>query len=271
MAGSNTQAQTSQRDNAGSPRIYVGTSGWAYKVWQPAFYPPKLAQSKYLQHYSTRLNTVEVNYTFRHLLTEKTIANWLQQTPESFKFVVKANQRITHIKRLMDVDDALSAFVSSVSSLELSGRLGPVLFQLPPNLKASPEVLDAFLGKLPKGLRAAFEFRHESWLADQISDILRRHGAALCVAESDEFTTPEVHTAPFVYYRFRRSHYTETARKALAQRVMTTSSQGKEVFGFFKHEERPESPLWAVELLESTRNEAGHCCHAEEQSGKASI
>jgi uncharacterized protein YecE (DUF72 family) len=236
-------------------KIYVGTSGWAYKVWQPAFYPPKLAQSKYLQYYATRLNAVEVNYTFRHLLTEKTIANWLQQTPEHFQFVVKANQRITHIKRLKDVDDSLNAFVSSISPLERTGRLGPILFQLPPNLKASAEVLDAFLDKLPKGLRAAFEFRHQSWFADDIAEILKRHGAALCVAESDEFTTPEVHTAPFVYYRFRRSDYSEADREQLANRVLTAASKGKEVFAFFKHEERPESPLWAVELLETTNRQ----------------
>ncbi len=255
MAGSKTQAQASERVSTGSARVYVGTSGWAYKVWQPMFYPPKLAQSRYLQHYATMLNTVEVNYTFRHLLTEKTIGNWLQQTPESFKFVVKANQRITHIKRLKDVDDPLNAFVSSVSPLERVGRLGPILFQLPPNLKASAEVLDAFLGKLPKGLRAAFEFRHESWLADEITDILKRHGSALCVAESDDFTTPEVHTAPFVYYRFRRSDYSDADRNKLAERVASASAEGKEVFAFFKHEERPESPLWAVELLETAKRQ----------------
>jgi len=251
MSASKSQVQPSDA----SARVYVGTSGWAYKVWQPAFYPPKLAQSKYLQHYATRLNTVEVNYTFRHLLTEKTINNWLQQTPEDFKFVIKANQRITHIKRLRDVDDALGAFVSSVSPLERSGRLGPILFQLPPNLKASPEVLDAFLAKLPKAMRAAFEFRHESWLADEISDILRQHGAALCVAESDELTTTEVHTGAFVYYRFRRSDYSETDRKQLAERVAAAAAQGKEVFAFFKHEEHPESPLWAVELLETAKRQ----------------
>ncbi len=254
MAGFKTQAQTSETSKPEPAKVYIGTSGWAYKVWQPAFYPPKLAQSKYLQHYATRLNTVEVNYTFRHLLTEKTINKWLQQTPENFKFVVKANQRITHIKRLKDVDDVLGAFVSSVSPLERSGRLGPILFQLPPNLKASPEVLEAFLGKLPKAMRPAFEFRHESWLADEISDILRRHEATLCVAESDEFITTEVYTGPFVYYRFRRSDYSVDDRQKLAERVAAAASQGKEVFAFFKHEERPESPLWAVELLANCVN-----------------
>jgi uncharacterized protein YecE (DUF72 family) len=231
----------------------VGTSGWAYKVWQPAFYPEKLPQSKFLQHYATRLNTVEVNYTFRHLLTEKTIGSWLQQTPENFKFVVKANQKITHIKRLKEVDDALNAFVSSVSPLERSSRLGPVLFQLPPNMKASPEVLDRFLAMLPKALRAAFEFRHESWLRDEITDILRRHGAALCVAESDEFTTPEIHTGSFAYFRLRRSDYSEADRERLAERISAAAAQGKEVFAFFKHEERPDSPLWAMELLNSAQ------------------
>ncbi|MGE5114585.1 MAG: DUF72 domain-containing protein [Acidobacteriaceae bacterium] len=236
-------------------RVHVGTSGWAYKVWQPAFYPEKLPQTKYLQHYATRLNTVEVNYTFRHLLTEKTVTNWLQQTPENFKFVIKANQRITHIKRLKDVDDSLKAFVGSISPLERADRLGPVLFQLPPNMKAAPEVLDAFLGKLPKALRAAFEFRHESWFGDESTQVLRNHGAALCVAESDEFTTPEIHTGSFAYFRFRRSDYSKEDRDKLVARIDAAAAQGKDVFAFFKHEERPDSPLWAVEVLETAKRQ----------------
>ena len=251
MGESQTQAPASEFSGPESARVHVGTSGWAYKVWQPAFYPEKLPQSKYLQHYATRLNTVEVNYTFRHLLAEKTIGNWLQQTPDTFKFVVKANQRITHIKRLKDVDDALKAFVVSVSPLERAGRLGPILFQLPPNMKAVPEVLDAFLGKLPKALKAAFEFRHESWFGDESTQVLRNHGAALCVAESDDFTTPEIHTGSFAYFRFRKSDYSKTDRDKAAERIEAAAAQGKDVFAFFKHEERPDSPLWAVEVLET--------------------
>ncbi len=240
---------SSPAKNAPSRSIYVGTSGWAYKVWQPEFYPPKLAQTKFLQHYGTRLNAVEVNYTFRHLLTEKTITNWLAQTPEEFQFIIKANQRITHIKRLKDVGDSLDRFLSSIQPLASARRLGPVLFQLPPNMKAAPEVLDNFLSLLPRTLRAAFEFRHKSWFEDEPISVLRKHDAALCVAETEEFVTPEIHTAPFVYYRFRCSEYSDEARQKLAERVQNSVAEGRDVFAFFKHEESPESPLWATELL----------------------
>lgn len=237
-------------------RVFAGTSGWAYKAWQPQFYPEKLPQSKYLAHYASCLNTVEVNYTFRHLLTEKTIDNWLKQTPKDFQFALKANQAITHIKRLKNVDEALGKFLAAIAPLEQSRQLGPVLFQLPPNAKASPEVLDQFLGMLPRSLRPAFEFRHESWFQDEVYDVLRRHRAALCIAETEDFVTPEVHTAPFAYYRFRCSDYSRNARRQLAERVWQASRDGREVFAYFKHEEAPDSPLWALELLNSVQTQA---------------
>jgi len=253
MAG-DSKAVAEQRESPEPARIHVGTSGWAYKQWQPAFYPEKLAQTKYLQFYATQLNTVEVNYTFRHNLTEKTIENWLKQTPEHFQFVVKANQRITHIKRLKDVDESLKWFLNSVAPLASSGRLGPVLFQLPPNMKAVPEVLDAFLGLLPRTMRAAFEFPHQSWFGPEVEEILKKHGASLCIAESDEFVTPDLVTAPFVYYRFRKSEYPDAERAALLERVRKVLADGKEVFAFFKHEERPDGALWARELLNSAQH-----------------
>jgi uncharacterized protein YecE (DUF72 family) len=256
MTNSHSQAAQEQRELPKTVQIRVGTSGWAYKQWQPAFYPEKLAQTKFLQFYATQLNTVEVNYTFRHNLTEKTIENWLKQTPEKFQFVIKANQRITHIKRLTDVDESIGRFLSSVAPLASAGRLGPVLFQLPPNMKAIPEVLDAFLGLLPRTLKAAFEFRHQSWFAPEIEEILKRHGAALCIAESDDFVTPELVTAPFVYYRFRRSEYPDADRAVLLDRVQKVLKDGKEVFAFFKHEERPDGALWARELLNSAQGPA---------------
>ena len=253
MAGE-SKAVAEQRESARTTRIHVGTSGWAYKQWQPAFYPEKLAQSKYLQFYATQLNTVEVNYTFRHNLTEKTIENWLKQTPEHFQFVVKANQRITHIKRLKDVDESVKWFLNSVAPLASAGRLGPVLFQLPPNMKAVPEVLDAFLGLLPRTMRAAFEFRHQSWFGPEVEEILKKHGASLCIAESDEFVTPDLVTAPFVYYRFRKSDYPDADRAALLERVKKVLATEREVFAFFKHEERPDGALWARELLISAQD-----------------
>jgi uncharacterized protein YecE (DUF72 family) len=235
---------------------YVGTSGWAYKAWQPEFYPEKLPQTKFLEYYASRLTAVEVNYTFRHLLTEKTINNWLKQTPESFRFALKANQAITHFRKLgAGVEDVLGKFLSAIAPLEEAGRLGPVLFQLPPQMKASPEVLKNFLAMLPHALRAAFEFRHESWFGEETYAVLREFNAALCVAENDEMTTPDIETASFAYYRFRRSEYSGVERQRLAARVRTRAGAG-EVFAFFKHEENPQSPLWAEELLQSLQRRA---------------
>lgn len=236
-------------------QLYVGTSGWAYKQWQPEFYPPKLAQTKFLSFYSSKLNAVEVNYTFRHLLSEKTINNWLAQTPETFKFALKANQAITHIKRLKaGVEEPLQRFLSSVGPLASAGRLGPVLFQLPPQMKAVPDVLSEFLRMLPKSMRATFEFRHESWFSEEIYSVLRENNAALCLAESDELATPPVATASFSYYRLRRSDYSDADRKNIAGQIQ--SSNANEVFAFFKHEETPNGALWAVELLNSKSTSA---------------
>lgn len=235
--------------------LYIGTSGWAYKAWQPEFYPPKLAQSKFLPYYSSRLTAVEVNYTFRHLLSEKTIDNWLAQTPEHFRFALKANQAITHFRKLKDIDEPLGRFLSSIAPLANAQRLGPVLFQLPPQLKAEPGRLRELLAMLPRAVRPAFEFRHESWFEEEVFAILREHRAALCIAENDALVTPEIHTAPFAYFRFRQSDYTASQRHVLAERVRSSAKIG-DVFAFFKHEESPESPLWALELLNSAQTMA---------------
>ncbi len=238
-------------------QLYVGTSGWAYKAWQPDFYPPKLAQTKFLNFYASTLNAVEVNYTFRHLLSEKTINNWLAQTPENFRFALKANQAITHIRRLKaGVEQPLERFLSSIAPLASAKRLGPVLFQLPPQMKAAPDVLSSFMAMLPKTLRATFEFRHQSWFSEDIYSVLREHDAALCVAESDDLATPDVSTARFAYYRLRRSEYSAKERQEIAAKLRD-SSASREVFAFYKHEENPQSPLWALELLNSGQSRAG--------------
>ncbi len=229
--------------------IYVGTSGWAYKAWQPAFFPPKLPQKQFLHHYATQLNAVEVNYTFRHLLSERTIANWLQETPSGFRFAVKANQSITHVRRLKNAEDALQRFLSSVQPLAAAGRLGPVLFQLPPILKADAERLDSFLAMLPRSLKAAFEFRDHSWFQETVYDVLRRHRAGLCFAESEDLETPAVVTADFTYFRYRKPAYDRGQRAFIAANLIGVSERVAETFAFFKHEESPESALNAVEVL----------------------
>jgi len=229
--------------------IYVGTSGWAYKAWQPDFFPPKLPQKQFLHYYATKLNAVEVNYTFRHLLSEKTIANWLAETPESFRFVLKAHQSITHFHRLRNVDEPLLRFLSSIQPLAAVHRLGPVLFQLPGLCKADAETLDSFLAMLPRSLKAAFEFRDESWFQQSTYEVLRKHRAALCIAESETFSTPQVITADFVYFRYRKPDYQAGERASIATNVTRISERVQEIYCFFKHLESPESPLHALDVL----------------------
>jgi len=230
-------------------QLFVGTSGWAYPSWKPEFYPEKLAQKKFLDYYATRLNTVEVNFTFRQLVKESTIQNWLQETPPHFRFGVKAHQVITHIKRLKGVEDFVPRFLATIEPLAAAGKLGPVLFQLPPNLKADVALLKDFLALLPRALPAAFEFRHESWFSDSTWELLRASGVALCVAETEERTTPDVVTAASAYYRFRKPTYTGAERRSMVERVKEHLAEGRDVFAYFKHEETPEGALYAVELL----------------------
>ncbi len=230
-------------------RLFAGTSGWAYKAWQPGFYPEKLPQKQFLRYYANHLTAVEVNYTFRRLLTEKTIDNWLAETPESFRFVLKAHQAITHFRKLKNCEDVVQKFLSAIRPLSSAGRLGPVLFQLPPQMKSAPDVLDAFLAMLPRSLQPAFEFRDKSWFAEETWHVLRSHGAALCVAENEELETPDVKTTDVRYYRFRKPQYSKKERKLLAEKMGREVATGETVYAFFKHEESPESPLWAGELL----------------------
>src|SRR6202040_4083892 len=157
--------------------LYAGTSGWAYPSWKPGFYPAKLASAKFLNHYATRLNTVEVNYTFRRFPTEKLLRGWIEATPPNFKFAIKAHQKITHVARLRDVADFTSDFLRALQPLDQEKKLGPVLFQLPPFLKCDVALLKNFLTTLPKPLRATFEFRHESWFSEEVYAVLRSGNA----------------------------------------------------------------------------------------------
>jgi uncharacterized protein YecE (DUF72 family) len=239
-------------------QLFVGTSGWAYPTWKPDFYPAKLAQKKFLEHYATQLNTVEVNFTFRQLVKESTILNWIAQTPASFRFGVKAHQVITHIKRLKGTEDFLPRFLATIEPLANAGKLGPVLFQLPPNLKADVGLLKDFLAVVPRGLPSAFEFRHDSWFADSTWEILKSRGVALCIAETEERTTPDVVTGPFAYYRFRKPSYTEEERRGMVARIGEHMAAGRDVFAYFKHEETPEGALYAVDLLRDAGQSRSH-------------
>jgi uncharacterized protein YecE (DUF72 family) len=232
-------------------QLYVGTSGWAYPSWKPDFYPEKLAQKKFLNFYASKLNAVEVNYSFRQLVKETTIQNWISETPEHFVFTVKAHQVLTHIKRLKDTEEFLKRFLATVEGLERAGRLGPLLFQLPPNFKADQGILAEFLKCLPRTVRAAFEFRNDSWFTDATWETLRARNIALCVAETDERNTPDVVTADYAYYRYRKPNYTADERKAMVSRMNEHLTAGRDVFAYFKHEETPEGALYAVDVRQS--------------------
>jgi uncharacterized protein YecE (DUF72 family) len=232
-------------------QLYAGTSGWAYPSWKPEFYPAKLPQRSFLQYYATQLNAVEVNFTFRQLVKETTAQKWIAETPAGFRFSVKAHQVITHIKRLKKTEDFIPRFLSTIEPLAQVGKLGPVLFQLPPNLKADAKLLEEFLAILPRGVASAFEFRHTSWFTDEIFNLLKSHSRALCVAETEERVTPDVVTADFCYYRYRKPSYTPEERQAMVTRIQEHRSHGRDVFAYFKHEETPEGALYAADIFKT--------------------
>ncbi len=229
-------------------QLYTGTSGFAYPSWKPRFYPANLPTKKFLGHYASRLNCVEINYTFRRLPAASTLENWVQSTPPGFCFACKANMRITHILRLKEVGGALELFLKSIDPLRSSRRLGPILFQLPPNLKYDLPLLTDFLALLPPDLRFSIEFRHTSWLLDAVYDALKKRNVSLCLAESEKLEIPEVITANFIYYRLRKPEYSEDERNSIAERAKELLSQGNDLYLFFKHEETPEGALYAEEI-----------------------
>jgi uncharacterized protein YecE (DUF72 family) len=231
--------------------LYAGTSGFAYPNWKPAFYPAKLSSKQFLNHYSQRLNCVEINYTFRRLPSGSTLANWVEQTPAGFVFAVKANQRITHIARLKNAEAATELFLKMIDPLRSARRLGPILFQLPPALKCDVALLAAYLELLPPDLRYAFEFRHTSWLVEPVYDELRKRNISLCVAESERLEVPEVITADFVYYRLRKPEYAEEDVAAIRARSEEMVAAGRDLYLMFKHEETPDGALNAEKVLKT--------------------
>jgi uncharacterized protein YecE (DUF72 family) len=241
--------------SASSKRLYAGTSGWAYPTWKPDFYPAGTPAKRFLEFYASKLTSVEVNYTFRALPTAKMLEGWLAATPSNFRFSFKAPQRMTHFKRMQECADDVAQFVAALEPVRQAGRLGLLLFQLPPNFKADAERLSSFLAtpafRTTGAPAIAFEFRHESWFADEIYAILRQYDAALCIAESDDLLTPEVHTAAgFTCYRLRRTGgYSALELDAFAKRFTALAEQ-REVYVYFRHEDEPTGALNATAFLE---------------------
>jgi uncharacterized protein YecE (DUF72 family) len=227
--------------------VLCGTSGYNYEPWRGRFYPDDLPKAKMLAYYSTRLAAVEINYSFYRHPTEKLLRGWAAQVPERFRFALKAWQRITHQARLRDAGDLVSSFTDVARTL--AGRLGPVLYQLPPNLKRDDALLTEFLGQLPRDVPAAFEFRHATWFDDETFRRLSAAGAALCLAESDELVTPRVRTARFGYLRLRKAEYSAADLDSWAGWVRGAGFEA-EVYAFFKHEDEARGPRLAEEFAE---------------------
>lgn len=227
-------------------KLYVGTSGFSYPKWKGHFYPDKLKNAEMLTYYGSQLPAVEINNTFYRLPKKEAMQAWASLVPEHFRFSVKASRRITHFKRLKEAEEPLGFMLDSAA--ELKDRLGVVLFQLPPNFRRDDERLAAFLGALPKATPAAFEFRHDSWLEDDVYALLREHNAALVVADTDDKPATLTATADFGYLRLRGTEYDKQALKKWVKEVQATD--WRHAFVFFKHEDEGAGPRMAREFLE---------------------
>jgi len=228
--------------------FWIGTSGYNYPEWKGSFYPEKLPSAKMLPYYAERFSTVEINYTFYRAPNEKIVDGWNKATPEDFKLTLKAPRRITHDRRLRDCGDLVRQFLETAATL--GPKLGALLFQLPPNLKKDAPLLDAFLDTFPPRVCAAFEFRHESWLDDEIYERLRRRNLALCVADSERLSTPVIVTADYTYFRLRDEGYTPDDIARWGDVMRETTSACREVFVYFKHEEEGKGPEFAKLLMQ---------------------
>ncbi len=231
-------------------KISVGTSGYSYKEWKGSFYPADLPANKMLRFYAERFTTVEINNTFYRMPGAEMLLGWAEQVPEGFTFVLKAPQRITHMRRLKNAADDVAYLLKT--SAALGDKRGPLLFQLPPFFRKDVACLSEFLALLPKTRPAAFEFRHASWFDDEVFGILRQHDAALCVADADsELEVPFVSTAGWGYLRLRRPDYDDAA---LGDWIKRIEGQGwREAYVFFKHEDSGKGPQLAGRLMELRR------------------
>jgi uncharacterized protein YecE (DUF72 family) len=229
--------------------VWVGTSGYNYPEWRGSFYPEKFPASKMLPYYAERFQSVEINNTFYRAPNKKILEGWNSETPDRFKLTLKAPKRITHIARLKDCADLVEYFLNTAASL--GPKLGALLFQLPPYLKKNLPLLDAFLDPFPPQVCAAFEFRHDSWLDDEVYGRLKAKNLALCVADSEKLSTPLVITASYAYFRLRDEGYTPEDIARWAKTIHDRTSDCTDVFVYFKHEEEGKGPEFARLLLDN--------------------
>jgi uncharacterized protein YecE (DUF72 family) len=230
-------------------KLFTGTSGYSYKEWQGSFYPEKIAASEMLHYYAERLPAVEINNTFYRFPKTDLLESWAEQVPDSFRFSLKASRKITHSKPLVESEEATEYLFRTVSTL--GERLGVILFQLPPYFRKNLDKLKDFLELIPEDKPAAFEFRHQSWFEDDVSEALRKKGCALCVADTDgDLDTPLEATTDWGYMRLRRSDYSEKDLKEWAKRI--ASQNWERAYVFFKHEDEGAGPKLAKRFLEMT-------------------
>ena len=229
-------------------RIYVGTSGYNYTEWKGTFYPADLPAKSFFNFYGGRFRTVEINYTFYRMPTRKTTEGWLAQAPEGFIYVLKAPQRITHIQKLKDASESVAMFCDAARVL--GAHLGPLLFQLPPTFRCDVARLAEFLSVVPRDVRTAFEFRHDSWLVDEVYATLAAHGAALCIADFGDKNTPVHATARHGYFRLRDEGYQAADLERWADALASRAADWDDVFVFFKHEDEGKGPEFARQFLD---------------------
>jgi uncharacterized protein YecE (DUF72 family) len=228
-------------------KIRAGTSGYSYKEWKGNFYPADLPAVEMLAYYAKQFSTVEINNTFYRMPSDKLLLDWSRQVPDDFQFVLKASRRITHNKKLANVDEDLAYLLKTMAAL--GAKRGPLLFQTPPFLRKNIDLLKSFLGQLPKSGRHSLEFRHQSWFDAETLEVLRAHNAALCLAEAEnDLEIPFVSTADWGYLRLREPDYTDKDLKEWSKRI--AGQPWKEVFVFFKHEEAGKGPGFAKRFLE---------------------
>jgi uncharacterized protein YecE (DUF72 family) len=228
-------------------QFLVGTSGYSYKEWKGSFYPEKLPQKEMLEYYSQRFSTVEINNSFYRMPAASVVESWAQQTPKSFRFVLKAPQTITHRKRLNDCAEQVDELLQTAAVLK--SQQGPLLFQLPPNFKKDLARLDGFLSIVDNRTPITFEFRHESWFDDEVFDCLRAHSCALCVADAEDLPPVKLFsTTDWGYVRLRREEYSD---KDLRHWIKNIKAQDwNRVYVFFKHEDTGTGPKFATRFLE---------------------
>jgi len=228
--------------------ILVGTSGYNYPEWKGSFYPADLPAAKMLSYYSARFPTVEINYTFYRMPTEKILAGWVPQVPAGFRFTLKAPRRITHDARLTNVE-SMTASLCALATNALGPGLGAFLFQLPPSMKKDLPKLEAFLDTLPAKAEAAFEFRHPSWFDDGVFAALKARNKALCVADSEKLKTPVEVTADYAYFRLRDEGYGTKDIEEWGVKIAALQSRCRDIFVYFKHEEEGKGPAFARLLM----------------------